>query len=294
MPVPLRWVDRCSIAWAQWQAKMALTQLQSDILRHLAKNRSDTSYLAGGLMLNKNWLRRSDDIDIFHDSDEEVTDAAKADLALLEAAGYKTHRDFIIYGCVDATVSDGTSSTIIQWFAETKRRFFPLVKDEEWGARLHQADLAVNKVLAASGRSKARDIADLVAIGRNYCPLGPLVLAAAGKPPNFSPRRTIDEIRRHALSIPADEFAAVKGLPADWSASFIRDEALRLLELADKYIMSAPPDLVGILAVNKNEIPIEVPEGRLSEAILRKATDEPEVMPSPPEFNAIDWNSSHS
>jgi hypothetical protein len=158
---------------------MALTQLQSDILRCLAKNRSETSYLAGGLMLNKSWQRRSDDIDIFHDTDEEVTGAAKADLAVLEAAGYKTSIDFIIYGCVDATISDGKSETIIQWFAETKRRFFPLVKDEEWGARLHQADLAVNKVLAASGRSKARDIADLVSIARNYCPPGPLVLAAA-------------------------------------------------------------------------------------------------------------------
>ena len=59
---------------------MALTQLQSDILRRLAKNRSDTSYLAGGLMLNKNWPRRSDDIDIFHDSDEEVTEVQTAAL----------------------------------------------------------------------------------------------------------------------------------------------------------------------------------------------------------------------
>jgi hypothetical protein len=273
---------------------MALTQLQSDILRCLAKNRSATSYLAGGLMLNKNWHRRSDDIDIFHDSDEEVTDAATADLAVLDAAGYKTHRDFIIYGCVDATVSNGTSSTIIQWFAETKRRFFPLVRDDEWGARLHQADLAVNKVLAAAGRSKARDIADLVAIGHNYCPLGPLVLAAAGKPPNFSPRRTIDEIRRHTLSIPAEEFAAVKGLPAEWSAAFIRDEALRLIEFADKYIMSASPDLLGVLAVNKDDVPIEISNGKRGSAILRKATDEPEVMPTPADFNAIGWNSTHS
>ena len=135
---------------------MALTQLQSDILRCLAKNRSQTSYLAGGLMLNKSWQRRSDDIDLFHDTDVEVTAAAKADIASLDAAGYKTHLDFIIYGCVDATISDGKSATIIQWFAETKRRFFPLVKDEEWGARLHQADLAVYKILAAAGRSKAR------------------------------------------------------------------------------------------------------------------------------------------
>jgi hypothetical protein len=273
---------------------MALTQLQSDILRHLAKNRSDSSYLAGGLMLNKNWQRRSDDIDIFHDSDEEVTGAANADLATLAAAGYKVHRDFIVYGCVDATISDGALSTIIQWFAETKRRFFPLVKDEEWGARLHQADLAVNKVLAASGRSKARDIADLVAIGRNYCPLGPLVLAAAGKPPNFSPRRTIDEIRRHALSIPAEEFAAVKGLPAEWSADFIRNEGLRLLEQADKYIMSASPDLLGVLAVNKNEVPVEVLDDKRGDVVLRMATDEPEVMPAPPEFNAVGWSATHS
>jgi hypothetical protein len=270
---------------------MALTQLQSDILRCLAGNRSQTSYLAGGLMLNRNWERRSDDIDIFHDTDEEVAAAAKADIATLKSAGYKTSTDFMVYGCVDATITDGKSETIIQWFAETKRRFFPLVRDEEWGARLHQADLAVNKVLAAAGRSKARDIADLVAIARNYCPLGPLVLAAAGKPPNFSPRRTMDEIRRHALSIPSEEFLAVKGLPAEWTIEFIRDEALRQIELADKYVMVAPPDLLGILAVNKDGVPIEVADRKRDKAILRKATDEPEVMPSPDKFDAVGWSS---
>ena len=268
---------------------MALTQLQSDILRCLAKNRSETSYLAGGLMLNKNWQRRSDHIDIFHDTDEEVTESANKDIATLGAAGYRTHTDFIIYGCVDATISDGRSDTIIQWFAETKRRFFPLVKDEEWGARLRQADLAVNKVLAAAARSKARDIADLLAIARNYCPLGPLLLAAAGKPPNFSPRRSIDEIRRHALSIPAEEFLALKGLPTDWTADIIRDEVIRHIELADKYIMAAAADLVGILAVNKEGVPIEVTDRKRDNAILRKATEEPEVMPSPAEFNAVGW-----
>lgn len=267
---------------------MALSKLQSDILRLLAGNRSESSYLAGGLMLNKDWQRRSDDIDIFHDTDEEVTETAKADLALLDASGFKTQRDFIIYGCVDATISRAGESTIIQWFAETRLRFFPLVRDEEWGARLHQADLSVNKVLAAAGRSKARDIADLVAIGRSYCPLGPLVLAAAGKPPNFSPRRTIDEIRRHGLSIPAEEFAAVRGLPSEWSAAFIRDELLRLIETADRYVMSAPPELTGILAVSKTGVPIEVADAN-ADAILRRPTAEPEVMPTPAEFGAVGW-----
>lgn len=273
---------------------MALSKLQSDILRLLAKNRSDSSYLAGGLMLNKDWQRRLDDIDIFHDTDEEVTESAKADLAILDAAGFKAHRDFIIYGCVDATISRDSETTIVQWFAETRLRFFPLVKDEQWGARLHQADLAVNKVLAAAGRSKARDIADLVAIGRNYCPLGPLVLAAAGKPPNFSPRRTIDEIRRHALSIPAEEFAAVKGLPTEWSAAFIRDEALRLIEAADHYVMTAPPALTGLLAVNNEGLPIEISDSNRADAIMRQATAEPEVMPAPADFNAVGWSRDHS
>jgi hypothetical protein len=125
------------------------------------------------------------------------------------------------------------------------------------------------------------------------CPEQWTRLCAAGKPPNFSPRRTIDEIRRHALSIPAEEFAAVKGLPTEWSVDFIRDEALHLTELADKYIMSASPDLVGVLALNKDEVPIEVPDGKRGDAILRMATDEPEVMPAPPEFNAVGWNPAH-
>ena len=271
---------------------MALTQLQSDILRCLAKNRTETSYLAGGLMLNKNWQRGSDDIDIFHNTDEEVAGAAMADLAILEAADYSTHKDVLTYGCVEATISDGHAATIIQWFSETKRRFFPLVKDEDWGTRLHQADLAVNKVLAASGRSKARDIADLIAIAHNYCPLGPLIVAAAGKPPNFSPQRTIDEIRRHALSIPAEEYLAVKGLPTDWSPEFIRDEVGRQLDIAEKYA-NASSNLLGVLAVDKNGVPIELPNGKRDNAILRKATEEPEVMPSPSKFDAVGWSSKH-
>jgi hypothetical protein len=268
---------------------MALTDLQKKVLRLLAGNRSETSYLAGGLLLNRDWPRRSDDIDIFHDSDEEVTTAAKKDMDVLSAAGFRVHPDVMTYGCVEATVSEDVSATVIQWFSETKRRFFPLVKDEDWGARLHQADLAVNKVLAAAGRSKARDIADLIAIATHYCPLGPLIVAAAGKPPNFSPKRTIEEIRRHALSIPAEEYLAVKGVPADWSAEFIREQAIRQTELADSYVMSAPIKIIGLLAVDPLGIPIEVTDETLREAILRKATDEPEVMPLPPEFDVSGW-----
>ena len=58
--------------------------------------------------------------------------------------------------------------------------------------------------------------------------------------------------------------------------------------------MAAPPDLVGILAVNKDGVPIEVAGRKRDNAILRKATEEPEVMPSPPEFDAVGWSSKHT
>jgi hypothetical protein len=50
---------------------MALTELQMRIMHRLSSNRSETGYLAGGVILNLSWPRRSDDIDIFHDTDEE-------------------------------------------------------------------------------------------------------------------------------------------------------------------------------------------------------------------------------
>ncbi len=55
---------------------MALTDLQKRIMRRLAANGTEASYLAGGLILNRDWPRRSDDIDIFYDADEEVSRAA--------------------------------------------------------------------------------------------------------------------------------------------------------------------------------------------------------------------------
>ena len=85
----------------------------------------------------------------------------------------------------------------------------------------------------------------------------------------------------------------MKGLPTEWTAAFIRDEAVRALELADKYIMTASPDLVGVLAVNKDGVPVETTDAKRDNVVLRKATEEPEVMPSPDEFNAVGWSSKH-
>ncbi len=265
---------------------MALTRLQANIVKLLAANRSDTSYVAGGRVLNRNWPRKSDDVAIFQDTDEEIGAVAHADINALRAAGYRVSIDIDIYGIVEATVSADGQSTLIQWMSEARTRFFPLVRDDEWGARLHQADLAANKIIAAATRTKARDFVDLAMIAERMCPLGPLVLAAAGKPPHFSPVRIIDETRRRSLSVPSEQYDSVKGLPNGWRAADIRQRLISALDAAEVYVMAVPPEATGLLAVNDKAVPVAITSMDQTGMTLRRATSEPEVMPLLPDADA--------
>lgn len=270
---------------------MVATALQKMIMRYLAPLRSESSYFAGGVVLNRDWPRRSDDIDIFHDTDEEIIGVAQRDIAALEAAGFSVRKEVETFGCVEAVVSRYGESTLIQWMSETRRRFFPLIRDPEWGARLHDADLAVNKVLAASARRKARDFVDLVSISRNYCPLGPLVMAAAGKPPNFSPEKYLDEILRRGLSIDAADLTAVRGMPSEWTADFIRNSLIKIVDDAKDYCEKAPIDVTGLLAVDNGGRPVEVTADKMQnpDIHLRQATEEPEPLPTLGDPHDPEW-----
>jgi hypothetical protein len=115
-------------------------------------------------------------------------------------------------------------------------------------------------------------------------------MAAAGKPPAYSPQKIIDQIRWHAQTISDDEYAAVKGLPADWTPQFIRAEVTKQANLAETYIMHAPVEVVGVLSVDAGGTPIEVTSGTIKAAVLRKATEEPDVMPMPAEFSTTPWS----
>ena len=206
---------------------MALSELQTAVLKELAAYRSDTSYMAVGAVLNRDWPRISDDFDMFHDTDAEIGPSADRDIGALTAAGFKVSIDIRIFGIVEATVSGLGNSTVLQCMGESRRRFLPLVRDAVWGARLDQADLAVNKVIAASARSKARDFADLCYIANNYCEVEPLLVAAAGKPPHLSPQRSIEDIRRRLVGLWNDEFRALKSLPEELGPEAIRSDLTR-------------------------------------------------------------------
>lgn len=276
MPAPFRWGGKFSLHWG---AEMSLNPLQQAIIAVIAANRSDTSYLAGGVVLNRDWPRETEDIDIFQDTDEEITEVAKRDIEILASEGFSVAIEIIIYGCVEAVISRDGESTMIQWMSENRKRFLPLIRDSQWGARLHQADLAVNKVLAASTRRKARDYVDLILIEERFCPLGPLFMAASGKPPHYSPMRIVEEIRHKGLSIETADFNSVRGLPPDHDAAAIRGKLEQALARAEDYIMTAPPDLVGLLTVDAEGKPIEV-SGELSGYETRRATSDPQPLPS--------------
>ena len=120
-------------------------------------------------------------------------------------------------------------------------------------------------------------------IDTRMCPLGPVVMAAAGKPPHFSPLRMIDEIRRRALSVANGDYAAVRGLPSGWTAATIRDGLVTALDRAEAYLRAAPPELVGLLAVDAAGVPVEVRDLDADGVEYRKATSESEVTPDLPE-----------
>ena len=258
---------------------MALTDLQRAVMVSIAKNRSQTSYIAGGTVLNKLWARMSDDIDIFHDTDEEIGGSADRDINTLNADGFKVRVVVDVYGCVEAEVSSGAESTIIQWMSETKTRFFPLVRDAEWGARLHPADLAVNKVLAASSRTKARDYVDLVAIDAGYCSLGSVIMAASGKPPHYSPVRMIEEMRRRGLSVSNSDLDAVRQSSAGFKPEAFREKLTEALDRAEAYVRAAPPEITGLLAVDADGVPVLVSGTSQTGVTFRKATPENDILP---------------
>lgn len=199
---------------------MALTRFQRDVCRALAERRRTRgdSYVAGGIALNLalNAQRLSRDLDLFHDTTEAVSAAWDADRVLLEGQGYLVNSERERPGFVQATVSRGHDSLLIEWTRDSAYRFFPLVEHDELGLALHPFDLATNKVLALIGRLEVRDWIDVITCHHQLQPLAYLAWAACGKDPGFSPPAIIEHARRSSR-YSASDIAALSfaGPPPD-------------------------------------------------------------------------------
>jgi hypothetical protein len=268
---------------------MPLTPVQRSVAAILCAFRDEHNYVAGGAALNQAWPRLSDDLDIFLDWRSRLPNQVESELEALREAGFAveitTENDLI----VEALVRKYEFETRVQWMddPETCRRFFPATFDDELGFRLHQADVAVNKVLCASRRREARDAVDVANIVRRYAPLGPLVWAATGKSTDESPLRMVSDIRDNAFGFSDEQISTVRMVDG---SRMTRAEMRRVvgpaLDSAATYCEEiAPIDYIGCLFVDDSECPImaeddTIADGSANVVRLRDFTPAPTIDPT--------------
>jgi hypothetical protein len=239
-----------------------LSKIQTEILRILASHRDPESYVAGSTPLTRNTPRYSGDIDIFHDREERVAQAAKEDSSFLEEHGYALkwlRRDPLIYTVLAEHAGE---STKMEWVADSDFRFFPTIKDETFGYILHPVDLATNKVSAAYGRREPRDIVDLLTVHRQILALGAAVWASVGKSPGFSPEGIINEIRRTARYTIEDFRRIASDPPVDAAATMT---GLReALSEGEAFVTQMPTEKAGLLFLKDGHV-VQPDPNRLDE-----------------------------
>ena len=239
---------------------MPLTPLQRIVIELLRPFRSAHDFVGGGAALNQRWPRLSDDMDIFHDRRARLPRDVQAEIAVLQAAGFSTEVTTESEWMVEVILRRFGEETKVQWLdePETCRRFFPCVEDDELGFRLHQADVAVNKVLCASRRNRAaRDAVDLYLIEKRYAPLGAMVWALTGKDGTQAPPEILRNLRTNLFGYGEQEIEAVRmeaGFQLSWRD--LRKELDQAIGLAYDYCDSvAPSEFAGHLFIDDEEIP---------------------------------------
>jgi len=222
-----------------------LSDLQVAVLRLLAARRNPESYVAGAAPLTREAPRVSEDIDIFHDREEDVAAAANGDAATLAAAGLTVGWHRREPGLHAATISRDHEFMRLEWARDSDFRFFPAVPDALFGYVLHAVDIAVNKALAAAGRREPRDILDLLYIHDHVLPLGAVIWAAVGKDPGYTPEGLIDEIRRNARFRQDDYDSLALTAPVD--AGDVSRRLRAALDEAEAFARAMPAGKEGIL-----------------------------------------------
>lgn len=231
---------------------MPLSKIQTDILRLLAAHRDPESYVAGSTPLNRDAPRYSGDIDVFHDREERVAQAAEQDSAVLQRHGYALQwlrREPTFYAVLAQHDSDTTK---LEWVVDSDFRFFPTIRDEAFGYILHPIDLATNKIMAAAGRREPRDVVDLLTIHDRILPLGAVVWAAVGKSIGFTPEGLINEVRRLAHYTEADFRRVASEPPVNPAATMTR--LRQTLGEAEAFVLRMPTDKVGLLFLQGGKV----------------------------------------
>ena len=224
-----------------------LTAYQAELGRLLAANRSEDSYLAGGAatLAQPNTQRYSQELDYFHHSPARVATAYESDRKTLLANHHLVEPELTLPGHILAIVRRGDLATKVEWAHDSSWRFMPVMRSEEYGYQLHPVDLATNKILALAGRAEPRDLLDTVYFHEHVLELGPLVWAAVGKDPGFSPLSLLELLRRRGKVRPEDLARLHLVEPIDLQA--LKGTWLAALDGAETFVRSRPPEEIGCL-----------------------------------------------
>jgi len=230
---------------------MPISPFQKEVLLLLKAHRNPNSYVAGGVAVHRapTSIRRSNDIDFFHDTDEAVTKSANSDLDLLEKNGYVV--DIILNqpSFIRALISRFNESLKLEWVRDTAFRFFPVEEDSILGYRLHDVDLAANKCLALANRNEVRDIIDLVQLNQDVISLAGACWAACGKDPGFTPEMLTDCMQRNSIIRP--ELLAAESLTRELTAVALKKNWLQLLKSCKESLSKFPGADLGCVYLSR-------------------------------------------
>ena len=158
----------------------------------------------------------------------------------------------------------------LEWAQDSAFRFFPVLEDERCGYRLHDADAAVNKLLALAGRDEIRDFVDILHLHDTYLALGAMVWAACGKDPGFTPAFLLDQVGRHTAYTQTDLERLDLRQPLKLTA--LKQRWLLAMDDARTLVASLPPDEIGCLYLGGDDRPVTPSPDADSFASLRRHT----------------------
>jgi hypothetical protein len=232
-------------------AVVPLTKLQSHVLRVLAAERSPDSYIAGGIVINREGPRFSGDIDIFQDTEQRLDAAVQADAKALADAAFTLAWKKIVTGKREAEVEGLGEKMRLEWVHDSAFRFFPTQRDDLFGYVLHPVDLATNKTSATADRREPRDIVDLVTIHETILPLGAAICAAVGRFPGQSPEEMLADITRHSRFTVEDFRVLATQQPID--VPDLHRHIRGMLEDAEYFISRIPTEAVGFVFLERGK-----------------------------------------
>lgn len=228
------------------------------MLRLIAGGRSPESHVAGGVAINctPDSPRYSQDVDIFHDALELTLKSAEQDVQLLAANGFDIvwaikQPGFCRVVVSKENVNKERDSVKLEWVFDSAYRFFPAMPDVDLGYRLHLADVAVNKVLAAASRREPRDFVDLIYLHTTYLHIAALIWAAPGKDPGFSPESLLEHLDRNKAISPIEFEQLQLTRPIDPIA--VRKQWEKMKEETTTLISQYPVETVGCLFLQKRD-----------------------------------------